>query len=254
MKPQVQCLVFWFLDSVVYVSCGSNLALNKPAWMSTVIKRDISTSVDNAVDGNRAAHWTDGVCTSTEHHDLSPWFVVDLLGQYEVHNVTIYNRNGYRHRLHDFVIEVYQENPSRCSRAGASVCKNYSGVFGLIETVKCETEILGRFVRIWKPTILQYDDILTLCEVEVHGKHLETSPCRKTVRPLTPGKRLNSANMALVSADSKISCVQQCVTTEDCVGVNYKAVSRECEIITRPNPVDTVSSDPQWLYYGNDMC
>ncbi|XP_067658010.1 fucolectin-7-like [Haliotis asinina] len=245
---------FWFLDFVAYVSCASNLALNKPVWMSTVINRDFSTIGigDNAVDGNRATSW--GGCTGTEYHDLSPWFVVDLLGQYEVHNVTIYNRSNYRYRLHDFVIEVYKENPSRCSKARANVCKHYPGVFGLTETLQCETEISGRFVRIWKPTISQYHDILTLCEVEVHGKQPETSPCRISNGPVILGRRLNSANMTLVSTDSMITCVQRCFLAETCVGVNYNAVSWECEIITRPRPVDTVSSESHWLYYGHDLC
>ncbi|XP_071089411.1 fucolectin-like [Haliotis cracherodii] len=256
MKTQVQCLVLWFLDLVVYVSCYPNLALNKPAWMSTVISRSVSTSVDNAVDGNLGTFWGDGVCTGTEHNDLSPWFVVDLLGQYEVHNITIYNRNTYGERLHDFVIQVYKENPSRCSKAVANICKTYPGMFGSIETVECEAAVSGRFVRIWKPTTLQYDDILTVCEVEVYGIRPEqfTQLCSSASYKITPGKRLNAAGMALVSAESKIACVQRCFVTDSCVGVNYKDVSWECEIITRPEPGDILSSDPHWLYLGDDLC
>lgn len=78
--------------------------------------------------------------------------------------------------------------------------------------------------------------------------------CSSASYKITPGKRLNSAGVALVSAESKIACVQRCFVTESCVGVNYKGVSWECEIITRPGPADTLSLDPHWLYVGDDLC
>ncbi|XP_067656379.1 fucolectin-like [Haliotis asinina] len=182
------------LKTVAQVYCGQNLALNKPAWMSSVYAAgSVSSAAENSVDGHLGTNWFHGVCSSTADNDRSPWIVIDLLSQYEVHNVTIYNRgDDVPERLHDFVIEIYRTNPSNCSAATPTICKAYVGVFGLTGNVQCESAVLGRFVRIWKPTTSQYQDLLTVCEIEVYG--------------IRPDDMLKSVFIALPKKPNRLDC------------------------------------------------
>ncbi|XP_046565571.1 fucolectin-like [Haliotis rubra] len=208
-----------------------------------------------AANGVAGSHLTDtrrGDCVHTQLDDMSPWFVVDLLGQYNVHSVTIYNRGDCcGDRLHDFVIEVYVRNPSRCPSAAFSLCKNYTGTFGSIENVVCDAPVFGRFVRLWKPTVRNEHDILSFCELEVYG--VETD-CRGLSFHIASATRLVSSAIVSSTASSRVSCVQQCMLPGACVGVNYNSGTRECELLLRPEPNDTVSTDPGWVYYGDDLC
>ncbi len=60
-------------------------------------------------------------------------------------------------------------NPSRCPSADFALCKNYTGTFGYIENVVCDAPVFGRFVKLWKRTIRDAEDILSFCELEVYG-------------------------------------------------------------------------------------
>ncbi|XP_046362412.2 fucolectin-like [Haliotis rufescens] len=145
-----------------------NLALKKPAWMSSL--RGLRDIAANAVDGSRRTNLRDGVCSHTHPGDMSPWFVMDLLGQYSIYNVTIYNRGDCcGDRLHDFVIQLYVQNPSRYPSAAFSICKNYTGTFGSVGNIACDAPVLGRFIKLWKPKIRHEHDVLNFCELEVYG-------------------------------------------------------------------------------------
>ncbi|XP_067656301.1 fucolectin-like [Haliotis asinina] len=229
---------------------GLNLAAKKPAWMSSVRASDAV-----AANGVAGSHGTDarlGDCIHTKLGDMSPWFVVDLLGQYNVHNVTVYNRGDCcGNRRHDFVIEVHVRNPSRCPSAAFAPCKNYTGTFGSIENVVCDAPVFGRFVRLWKPTVINTNDVLNFCELEVYGVNTDY---QRFSFPMASTTRLVSTTIVSSTALSRVSCVQQCMLSGACVGVNYNSGTRECQLLLRPEPSDTVSIDPDWIYYGNDLC
>ncbi|XP_046558142.1 fucolectin-like [Haliotis rubra] len=254
MNTEMQLAVVLVLEIVAHVYCGQNLALNKPTWMSAVYAgSSISSAAENSVDGHLGTNWHHGVCSSTADNDRSPWIVIDLLGQYEVHNVTIYNRGDHvPERLHDFVIEVYRTNPSRCSTAAATVCKAYVGVFGLTGNVQCESSVLGRFVRIWKPATSQFNDLLTVCEVEVYG--IRPGACIPTWHQGVRGKHLLSPGAASFPQQSRMTCFLLCVMSETCVGVNYNGGSKECQLISKPMPTDPVSLNQDWVFFGDDLC
>ena len=75
------------------------------------------------------------------------------------------------HRLHNFVIEIFSQNPSRCSTAVPGVCYNNTGP-PLSEgqtKITCHQPTMGRFVRVKKWLVIDGHDSLTLCEVEVHS-------------------------------------------------------------------------------------
>ncbi|XP_067656377.1 uncharacterized protein [Haliotis asinina] len=239
------------------VYCGQNLALYKPAWMSSLFSGDsVSGAAENSVDGHPGTNWHHGVCSSTADNDRSPWIVIDLLGQYEVHNVTIYNRGDeVPERLHDFVIEIYKTNPSRCSVAPPTVCKAYVGVFGLTGNVQCESAVLGRFVRIWKPTTSHYRDLLTVCEIEVYGiRPANRCPRASTWHRVVRGKYLLSPGAASFPQQSRLTCFLLCVMSDTCVGASYNGGLNECHPISKPMPDDTVSSNEDWFYLGDDLC
>ncbi|XP_067657822.1 fucolectin-like [Haliotis asinina] len=227
-----------------------NLAVKKPAWMSSV--QASHTVAAKGVAGSRGTSSVQGDCIHTTYGDMSPWFVVDLLGQYSVHKVTIYNRGDCcGNRLHDFVIEVYVRNPSRCPSAAFSLCKNYTGMFGSVENVVCDAPVFGRFVRLWKPTVINTNDVLNFCELEVYGVKKD---CQRFRFLMASATRLVSTAIVSSTALSRVSCVQQCMLSGACVGVNYNSGTRECQLLLRPEPSDTVSIDPNWVYYGNDLC
>ncbi|XP_071089386.1 fucolectin-like [Haliotis cracherodii] len=211
-----------------------NLALKKPAWMSSL--RGLRDIAANAVDGSHRTNLRDGVCSHTYPGDMSPWFVVDLLGQYSVHNVTIYNRGDCcGDRLHDFVIQLYVQNPSRRPSAAFSICKNYTGMFGSVGNIACDAPVLGRFIRLWKPKIRHGHDVLNFCELEVYGVQ---SACQQF--NYFRGSAIRLVSPVIVSSPdmSPLSCVLQCMLSGACVGVNYNRVTRECGLLPRTQPND----------------
>ncbi|XP_071094762.1 uncharacterized protein [Haliotis cracherodii] len=164
-----------------------------------------------------------------------------------------WSRHGPAVRLHDFVIEVYRTNPSRCSTAAPAVCKRYAGVFGSMENVVCDNAVSGRFVRIWKPSTLTTEDILTVCEVEVYGIK-PGSRCPSVRYQRVNGKRLNAPGVTSFPEQLRTSCVSLCLMSETCVGVNYNGRTKACELISRPQPTDTVSLIQDSAFYGDDLC
>ena len=46
----------------------------------------------SAVDGNRNQNFSAGSCTHTLKNSAGSWWMVDLLGVYNISSVTIYNR------------------------------------------------------------------------------------------------------------------------------------------------------------------
>ncbi|XP_071091127.1 pentraxin fusion protein-like [Haliotis cracherodii] len=248
LYSRISFLLVIYLDVCKFQSL--NLALKKPAWMSSF--NLLHQVAANAVDGSHGTNMDNGVCSHTNFGDMSPWFVVDLLGQHSVHNVTIYNRGDCcGERLHDFVIQVYVQNPSRCLSAAFSICKNYTGTFGSVGNIACDAPVLGRFIRLWKPKIRNGEDVLNFCELEVYGVQ---SACLQFNYFRRSGIRLVSPVIVSSPDMSPLSCVLQCMLSGACVGVNYNRGTRECELLPRPQPTDTVSSDLGWVYYGDDLC
>ena len=74
-------------------SASRNLALNKPAWQSSIYANKHDHGLPHeAVDGNASSDYvTDFSCTHTKD-DTIPWWTVDLEGQFMVEEVVITNR------------------------------------------------------------------------------------------------------------------------------------------------------------------
>ena len=73
-----------------------NIALNKPAYQSSVKAKTYSTDPGNIVDGNLERNLNHGSCSITEDDDMDPWWMVDLGRPYQIHNFTIVNRGDWK--------------------------------------------------------------------------------------------------------------------------------------------------------------
>ena len=78
---------------IQYVNTGvaeaDNVALNKPVTMSA---QHPTGYWSYATDGNTNGQWAVGGCASTGEGLTDPWMIVDLLDNYTVGALTIYNR------------------------------------------------------------------------------------------------------------------------------------------------------------------
>ncbi|KAL6462423.1 hypothetical protein MHYP_G00288450 [Metynnis hypsauchen] len=145
---------------------AKNLALYGKATQSSLVNNTYAafSHAYNGIDGNTESNYNRGSCTATEAQQ-NPWWRVDLLGDYTVTSVTIYNRgdccaeriNGAEIRIGNSLVN----NGNNNTRAG---------VISSIPAGKSSTLNLkgfsGRYVNVIIPG---NNRILTLCEVEVYG-------------------------------------------------------------------------------------
>ena len=70
----------------------TNVALHKPSQQSSTYQDDYSAnSASNGVDGNRDGNFYYNHCSTTKW-TMNPWWRVNLLDQYLVRTVQIFNR------------------------------------------------------------------------------------------------------------------------------------------------------------------
>ncbi|XP_054903035.1 uncharacterized protein LOC129370845 [Poeciliopsis prolifica] len=141
-----------------------NVAVYGKASQSTVYPGAIAYY---AIDGNRAALWSQGSCSAT-NNDFSPWWRLDLGRTHKVFNVNITNRvefptriNGAEIRIGDSLDNNGNNNP-RCA-----VISTIAG--GVTKTFQCNG-MDGRYINVVIPGRQEY---LTLCEVEVYASRLD---------------------------------------------------------------------------------
>ena len=71
--------------SIRYFSDGTNVALNKPAWQSSINRQGVAS---HAVDGNRSAD-TGVLSCSVMVNQNSPWWIVNLESEYDIYRIVI---------------------------------------------------------------------------------------------------------------------------------------------------------------------
>ncbi|XP_056381042.1 uncharacterized protein LOC130276137 [Hyla sarda] len=137
-----------------------------PAQSSYYRKR---SEVRTSIDGSLASNYMAGECTHTRK-ELNPWWKLDLKDRYHISFVAITNRgdccreriNGAEIRIGDSAENGGIDNP----RCGVVFRMNYG------ETLSFNCRGMeGRYITIVIPEQRQY---LSLCEVQVFGKRLET--------------------------------------------------------------------------------
>ena len=74
------------------LSGADNVALNKPAFQSSLWEDDVAS---RAVDGDWSNNLDDQHCAHTLK-EPTPWWAADLGAQYKVERVVLVNRNSHR--------------------------------------------------------------------------------------------------------------------------------------------------------------
>jgi len=132
------------------------LSTNKPASQSSVYPGAIAS---RAVDGNPNNMWSGGSCASTDGQE-SPWWQVDLQGNFAISQVKIWNRKDCcPDRLLPLKVEV-SANGGTWTQCGTLTG---TGEAGKVYEVACVAT--GRYVKITATR----NTYLTMCEVEVLG-------------------------------------------------------------------------------------
>lgn len=155
-----------------YPVIGNNIAQFKPAKQSSTL--DWKSTAYRAVDGNTDGNWaTPSVMhTKLEH---GAWWEVDLLDQYDISEIIIYNRTDeHSNRLSGFTISVSDE-PMEGGANNGDLFASEPGNPGKSKTYSGSKR--GRYVKIQlnrrSDGKRQY---LHMAEVQVKGKLVKTLP------------------------------------------------------------------------------
>lgn len=137
----------------------SNIAQLKPAKQSSVHE---GGAANRAVDGNTNGNWGSISVTHTQGED-SPWWEVDLLAQYDISSITIFNRTDCcSERLNNFTIRVSKDPFD--GNYGGEIFNSESQWFQGNKTFS--GNMRGQYIRIH----LNGPEALSLAEVVVKGK------------------------------------------------------------------------------------
>ncbi|XP_067655929.1 fucolectin-1-like [Haliotis asinina] len=228
-----------------------NIALNKPTYSST--DYDGKSSSSHAVDGNLDAVRSHSSCFTSSV--TSPWWMVDLQGNYRITSVTIQRRSdGFQYRLRDLAIVAFREDPQQNPSAAIIPCTEKTGTLGAMDTLPCDQPIVARFVKIHYLPI--FTEILTLCEVQISGDvcSRDITKCFSTSVDIVKGMYLvvDSPDMKVVNDSTVNHCSSKCYREKYCHGFNLNIASKTCELALK-NPTQIVS-DTGFLYGVMPSC
>ncbi|CAL4126212.1 unnamed protein product, partial [Meganyctiphanes norvegica] len=139
--------------------CASNVAWKKPVNQSSTAR---GGKGENANDGDRTTAHDGDRCTETQV-ESSPWWMVDLLQEYEVTTVRVTTRGCCGdHPLEGLEIRMGDSRKIQRNR----LCAWYPGVIeaGTTKDLTCASPMKGRYVFIQMQGI---KGSMSLCEVEV---------------------------------------------------------------------------------------
>ncbi|XP_071084305.1 uncharacterized protein [Haliotis cracherodii] len=144
-----------------------NIAKDKPTKASTAWSYWLyPPSV--AVDGNFTAS-----CFAVGKGDFYPWWQLDLLDTFVVGEIRVTNRHDFKpERLHDFALDVYQDDPLVYTNGSSQLCYMYHGAVtepGKTVALQCTSPVTGRYLRLSGKKTTSRMDLLQFCEVQVFG-------------------------------------------------------------------------------------
>jgi len=221
---------------------GTVVSRNKPATQSSPYSWTYQGTLipilpSNANDGNYDTIWgkTPGKYCSHTRLNINPWWQVDLLDEFYITQVKIWNREDCcADRLLPLKIEVSSNGSSWTQCAYV----NGTGEAGKVYTIPCVAT--GRFVRITDEKIT----VLTLCEVEVYGNRVcqhrtqceshavasTGASCPNGLVQWTVRDNINMAGSDIKSVPKQnvVSCQQQCLATKGCVATVWNKQSSDC--------------------------
>lgn len=138
-----------------------NVALKKPASQSSVyIENGFHHSASLAVDGNKDGRiWRKSMAITRQ--DTNAWWSVDLLGDYVIKEIVLYNRQDCcQSRLADFKVQLLDDGIVTWETT-------FAGAMGEKETMKVDNDKIGDQVKI---VLDGKTEFLQLAEVEVYNK------------------------------------------------------------------------------------
>ncbi|MCC6724905.1 MAG: discoidin domain-containing protein [Saprospiraceae bacterium] len=161
-----------------------NIAQFKPAKQINTFE---GGHANKAVDGNTDGNWGNRSLTHT-HGVESPWWEVNLLQQYDISSITIYNRtDGVQERLDNFTIRVSEE-PFEYNDGGV-VFNDDGAWFSGSRTFQGDAR--GQYIRIH----LNGNGILSLAEVVVNGTPVDATKPGEQGENLALGKRTRQSSV-----------------------------------------------------------
>ncbi|XP_067663149.1 fucolectin-like [Haliotis asinina] len=233
----------------------TDLALDKPASASSY-----HSHPPQAVnDGNTDTNWASNSCFSVENTDNDPWWQVDLQVKAKVTKVKVTARSDCcPERLHDFSIDVYQEQPSN-QHSAPKLCYFYSGSVshpGETVTVTCLRPVTGRFVRISGTNKLNFDDMLQMCDVQVFGEAISThyDSCASLVQYKQQHSSQTPLKTISEGIDNTAACAVACERSESCTGFNIRHLpATVCELL-QGEITPSLQADVHWDSYVYHRC
>ncbi|XP_071096566.1 uncharacterized protein [Haliotis cracherodii] len=155
---------------------STNVAVNRPARATsqfTFAAANLVASPGLAVDGNFDSQFVTGrSCYSSAIGDTNPTLYIDLGAYYYISSVTVTNRGDCcAERLRNINIETLLKDPYRYLEF-PKLCGTITGnvAAGANFTVNCFAPNVARYIKIQKTSMVDSNDLLTLCEVQVTGR------------------------------------------------------------------------------------
>ncbi|XP_067653290.1 uncharacterized protein [Haliotis asinina] len=154
----------------------TNIAQNRPVRATSQFVFDqtmLTASPGLAVDGNFNTDFINGrSCYSSAIGDLNPTLYIDLGAYYYINSIIITNRGDCcAERLRNINVSTllkdpfrYLEFPKQCGTITGNVAA------GADVTVNCNQPNIARYIKIQKTSLVDSNDLLTLCEVQVTGR------------------------------------------------------------------------------------
>ncbi|XP_046561217.1 uncharacterized protein LOC124270223 [Haliotis rubra] len=162
--------------SIPKYSPTTNIAQNRPVRATSQFNfaaTNLIASPGLAVDGNFNTDFVNGrSCYSSAIGDLTPTLYIDLGAYYYINSIIITNRGDCcAERLRNINVSTllkdpfrYLEFPKQCGTITGNVAA------GADATVNCNQPTVARYIKIQKTSMVDSNDLLTLCEVQVTGR------------------------------------------------------------------------------------
>ncbi|XP_059174345.1 fucolectin-5-like [Physella acuta] len=229
MMSSLVWLLFHYLTTTLGADTLYNVALYKPAFLSTMYK---DWTPEKGNDGDTTVNELGGQCTQTSPLNNS-WWMVDLLDTYIIKAVVLTNRNDYLQwavRLNHFLIDVFINDPRKTStfpNVLGSICYQQTeavtiGTF----TWNCSKPVAGRYLRLIKYT----EDSLNFCELQVWA----TTPTEASPFKVYKNKKLDVTSLFDLTVSRSMVCASKCLEkryTDGCAAFNWFPSTRLCQLL-----------------------
>ncbi|XP_046368473.2 uncharacterized protein LOC124143516 [Haliotis rufescens] len=196
----------------------TNVALNRPVRATSQFNFEAANLIASpglAVDGNFDNQFVTGrSCYSSATGDLNPTLYIDLGAYYYINSVIITNRGDCcAERLRNINVSTLLKDPFRYLEY-PKLCGTITGnvAAGADTTVNCNQPTVARYIQIRKTSMVDSNDLLTLCEVQVTGRFASHSEVTNksvdndvALALVANGISVNKGNVAMLPSPVQIT-------------------------------------------------